>query len=106
MQEQDFRKGFGRAVKTARESLRLTQRSLAESAGIAEKYLSRIELGMVTPSVLVAFRLARELDITVDALIGSKRVEPPEVVIARRLLRDATPVQRDLALRVLRECLR
>ncbi len=106
MQEEDFRKRFGRAIKAAREANRLTQRQLAEDAEIAEKYLSRIELGMATPSVLVAFRLASQLDTTVDALIGEKRAELPEVITIVRLLRGLSPEVRDRALRVLQECLR
>jgi transcriptional regulator with XRE-family HTH domain len=56
-------------VRTAREERGLTQRELAEAARIADKYLSRIELGHATPSVYVASRLARALGVSLDALI-------------------------------------
>ena len=69
MREGPFRRTFGRAIKTAREERGLTQRALAESAHIADKYLSRIELGLATPSVYVASRLARALGVSLDALV-------------------------------------
>ncbi|HWP09152.1 MAG TPA: helix-turn-helix transcriptional regulator [Polyangiaceae bacterium] len=56
-------------MKKAREERGLTQRELAESAHIADKYLSRIELGLATPSVYVASRLARALGVSLDALV-------------------------------------
>jgi transcriptional regulator with XRE-family HTH domain len=69
VREGPFRRTFGRAVKAAREARGLTQRELAEAASIADKYLSRIELGLATPSVYVASRLARALGLSVDALL-------------------------------------
>jgi len=73
VREGPFRRTFGRAVRTAREERRLTQRELAEAARIADKYLSRIELGLATPSVYVASRLARALGVTLDALVPAQR---------------------------------
>jgi len=69
VREGPFRRTFGRAVKTAREERGLTQRKLAEAASIADKYLSRIELGLATPSVYVASRLSRALGVTLDELL-------------------------------------
>jgi transcriptional regulator with XRE-family HTH domain len=69
VREGPFRRTFGRAVKTAREGRGLTQRELAEAASIADKYLSRIELGLATPSVYVAARLARALGVSLDGLL-------------------------------------
>ena len=69
MREGPFRRTFGRAVKAAREERGFTQRELAEAASIADKYLSRIELGLATPSVYVASRLAKALGVSLDALL-------------------------------------
>ncbi len=69
MREGPFRRTFGRAVRTARKGKGLTQRELAEAARIADKYLSRIELGLATPSVFVASRLARALGVSVDTFL-------------------------------------
>jgi len=69
VREGTFRRTFGRAVKYAREERGLTHRKLAESAHIADKYLSRIELGLATPSVYVASRLARALGVSLDTLV-------------------------------------
>ena len=56
-------------MRSAREERGFTQRELAEAARIADKYLSRIELGLATPSIHVAARLARELGVSLDVLV-------------------------------------
>jgi transcriptional regulator with XRE-family HTH domain len=85
----------------------LTQRRLAQEAGITEKYLSRVELGLVTPSVLIAVRLAQALDLSLDQLVElpPERVHPTSAAIAR-VLRDRSDSELDLARRVLVELFR
>jgi len=86
MREDAFRRSFGRSLKRLREARALTQRELAELAEIAEKYLSRIELGLATPSVHVAWRLARALDESLDRLLGVRapRQQKSQAVGRRR----------------------
>jgi transcriptional regulator with XRE-family HTH domain len=85
----------------------MTQRWLAQEAGITEKYLSRVELGLVTPSALIALRLARALDLGLDELVEApaERVHPTSAAIAR-VLHDRTDQELDLARRVLVELFR
>jgi transcriptional regulator with XRE-family HTH domain len=73
VREGPFRRTFGRAVRSAREARGFTQRELAEAARIADKYLSRIELGLATPSIYVASRLAIALGVSLDTLVPQKR---------------------------------
>ena len=73
MREEAFRQRLGRNLKRLREARAFTQRELAASSEIAEKYLSRIELGLATPSVHVAWRLSRALDATLERLLGLKK---------------------------------
>jgi transcriptional regulator with XRE-family HTH domain len=104
-----FRKQLGAAIKEARETRGMTQRELAGYAGIAEKYLSRIELGHVTPSVLVAHRLAEGCRTTLDALVTPRTKPaklPPQTVALLKLVRGRSPRQLDLVLRVVGELLR
>src|SRR5262249_43993445 len=107
VREGPFRRNFGRAVKTAREGRGLTQRELAETARIADKYLSRIELGMATPSVYVASRLAQALGVSVDALIvSSPKLADQELASVLRLLHALEPSELERVQRILLEVLR
>jgi putative transcriptional regulator len=60
----------------------LTQADLAERAGITRASVNAIEGGRMIPSVLLALKLARALDISVDdlfSLSGEERFEAEEV---------------------------
>ena len=76
--ERTFRRDLGRRVKTLRLARGLSQRELAELADIADKYLSRVEVGAVTPSMLVGTRLARALGVPLDALIATTPARTPD----------------------------
>jgi len=108
IRERQFRNQLSRSIKSAREGLGLTQRSLAERAGITEKYLSRIELGLATPSVLVAFRVASALGLGLDRLVGSAPPSSvnPALAACTRLLQQQPPDQLERARRVLVELFR
>lgn len=107
MREGPFRRNFGRCVKAAREGRGLTQRELAEAARIADKYLSRIELGMATPSVYVATRLAQALGVSLDALIvASPKLADHELASVLRMLHALEPSQIERVRRILLEVLR
>ena len=57
-------------VTAFRKQRGLTLRALARQASISPGYLSQIERGAKPGSAAVLTRLARELDTTVDALLG------------------------------------
>ena len=85
----------------------LTQRQLAERAGIADKYLSRLEVGAAGPSLHVASKLAAAVGVGLDGLLLlSVEPNPAEVATVCRLLRDAPPADRARALRVVEALLR
>jgi transcriptional regulator with XRE-family HTH domain len=107
MRERAFRNQLSRSVKSAREERGLTQRTLAERAGITEKYLSRIELGLATPSILVAFRVAGALGLGLDRLVSAppSPVSPAQAACAR-LLVERPVDQLDRARRILVELFR
>jgi transcriptional regulator with XRE-family HTH domain len=107
VREGPFRRHFGRALKAAREGRGLTQREVAETARIADKYLSRIELGMATPSVYVASRLATALGVTLDGLVAaSPKLADHELASVLRLLRSLDPSELERVRRILLEVLR
>jgi transcriptional regulator with XRE-family HTH domain len=107
MRETSFRKNLSRSIKRVRLERGFTQRDLAQVAGITEKYLSRIELGLVTPSALVVFRLCRELGIDFGALVSSDvRPKSPNHLAIARLLHKRPENDVDRARRVLVEMFR
>jgi DNA-binding XRE family transcriptional regulator len=59
----------GNPVRVWREHRGLTQRQLAEAAGISVPYLSQIESGKRTGSAEVLAAIARELGLSLDDLV-------------------------------------
>ena len=60
--------GLSNRIRQARETRGWTQAQLAERTGVSRKTVNTVENGIFVPSVLVALRLARALDMPVDAL--------------------------------------
>jgi transcriptional regulator with XRE-family HTH domain len=107
MQETAFRKSLSRSVRRIRRERGLTQRTLAQHTGITEKYLSRIELGQVTPSALVAFHLCSALGADLGELISLKPAAERRLVQAVvRLLREQSDEDVECARRILVELFR
>lgn len=55
-------------LKVQRAMRDLTQADLAALAGVTRRSVNAIETGRMVPSVLLALRLARALEVSVDAL--------------------------------------
>jgi putative transcriptional regulator len=55
-------------VRVGRAERNLSQGELAQAAGVSRQTISSIETGQYTPSALLAFRIARVLDMPVDQL--------------------------------------
>lgn len=61
---------FGRAVKTKRESLDLTQEDLADRADVDRSYMSSIERGVQNVGLVIAAQLATALGTTLADLFS------------------------------------
>lgn len=61
-------------LKTRRALANLTQAELADLAGITRKSVNAIEMGHMVPSVLLALKLARALDVSVETLFSIEDV--------------------------------
>lgn len=95
-------KKFGAALREERTTARLTQEGLAQKAGIATKYLSRIELGEQVPSIDIAARLAMALGVSLDVLLGlPMHALPSEVHLHVQLDSPESQQRFRLALRAL-----
>jgi len=66
----EFAKEFGRRVKRFRELKKLTQKELAEDAGLSVSYLSEVENGKRSVSLIKAVNLAYVLDVPLVCLTG------------------------------------
>lgn len=58
----------GGNIQERRNKAGLTQRDLADLAGVDRAFLNQVEQGMRNPTVVVLAKLARALDITVSTL--------------------------------------
>ncbi|WP_020473700.1 helix-turn-helix domain-containing protein [Zavarzinella formosa] len=66
--EAGVRERFGFAVRSGRETLKLTQEDLAEAAGLHRTYLSDVERGRRNPSLVIIARLAAALQMPASGL--------------------------------------
>jgi DNA-binding XRE family transcriptional regulator len=60
--------GLSNRLRVARAERDLSQDQLARAAGVSRQTISSIETRQYCPSTLLAFRLARVLDVPVDGL--------------------------------------
>lgn len=64
---------FGRVVRCIREATGLSLRQLSTRSGISAMHISRIERGIVSPTLGVMNQLAAGLDHVLDARVKPKR---------------------------------
>lgn len=69
---------LGSRLRAAREEKNLTLRSLASKIDVSSSLLSQIENGKTKPSVDTLYALVRQLEISIDAVLGLAAVSGPE----------------------------
>lgn len=69
---------LGSRLRAAREEKNLTLRSLASKIDVSSSLLSQIENGKTKPSVDTLYVLVRQLEISIDAVLGLAAVSGPE----------------------------
>jgi ribosome-binding protein aMBF1 (putative translation factor) len=65
---------LGQIIRDARQAHGLTQADLAARAHVAQAYLSYLERDQREPSLSIAARIARELEIPLDELASAVRI--------------------------------
>ncbi len=70
---EDYRQVLGENVRTARQSLDLSQEALAHQSEIDRTYISGIERGKRNPSLDLIAKLAETLKTTPSLLLTPKR---------------------------------
>src|SRR6476469_2630196 len=76
-------------VKALREAIQLSLRDLAERSGVSAPMLSQVERGETSPTLSVAARIARGLDLTLSQLL--RLDEAAHVVIVTKDQRRQGP---------------
>lgn len=59
-------------VRQVRQRIGISQKDLARKVGITQAFLSEVETGTKSPSLLTAAKLARALGCTIDELLGDE----------------------------------
>ena len=72
----------GPRIKALREAMGLSLRDLAERSGVSAPMLSQVERGETSPTLAVAARIARGLDLSLSQLL--RLDEEDHVVVVRR----------------------
>ncbi len=70
---------LGKNIKNFREARNLSQSQLAERLWIDRSSLSGYEIGKRTPDIYMLCRIADELKLSLDELVGRKAVEDDNV---------------------------
>lgn len=83
-EEKKLAKRLGALIAARRKSLGLTQGNLAEAVGIEQESMSRIETGIITPSLSRLLSLADALDCSIETLLrpASNRQQDQSLVMA------------------------
>lgn len=71
----------GRNIKKFRENKNLTQEEMAEQLNVTRQTISSWETGRTEPDIETLERIAATLDVTVEELIYSRRLNTPVVTI-------------------------
>lgn len=69
------KKELGAAIKAARIDNKFTQEQLAEIIGVAPSHIKQMESGSRCPSVEVLYKLAKTLNLSIDAIFFPKNNE-------------------------------
>ncbi|WP_080672143.1 helix-turn-helix domain-containing protein [Bradyrhizobium japonicum] len=66
---------FGKIIAGLRRTAQLSQEELAERASIHRTYVSQIDRGLKSPTIVMLFRLARALDTTPSRIMKQLEAE-------------------------------
>jgi transcriptional regulator with XRE-family HTH domain len=101
VKDKNLAENLGALIAARRKSLGLTQGVLAETVGIEQESMSRIETGMITPSLSRLISLSDALDCSIETLLrsASTRKQDQSLVI-EGLLDGLDDAERAFAVRV------
>lgn len=68
MQDIDIKATFSAKLKRHRKFLKMTQNDLAFKVGMSLRHYQRVENGEKVPSVVIAYKIAKALGVSLDSL--------------------------------------
>lgn len=74
-EEKEIRKAFGITVKELRKEKNISQEKLAEYANLDRSYISLIERGINSASVITVFKISSALGIEPEDLLKKTRMQ-------------------------------
>lgn len=92
-EESAFLTTVGRRVRELRARRGMTRKILAKDSGVSERYLAQLEGGQGNASLSILRRLARALDVPLDALVADAPEPAIELTQAIEVLRRLEPEQ-------------
>lgn len=75
--EKKMKKNLGERVKKLREEKNLTKTALAKAIGISHPMVYYIEAGKRTPNLFKFYKLAEQLETSLDYLVGNTNIQKP-----------------------------
>ena len=73
MNMKDRLKNIGISIKSERLRRGLSQEELAEKCDISRNSISLIETGKINPTIIRIIDIAKVLEVSIDALVGSEK---------------------------------
>jgi transcriptional regulator with XRE-family HTH domain len=73
---------IGQRIRGKRESLKLTQKQLADALGLTPQHISAIEQGKRLPSIASLAQFAEQLGVNIDYLVTGKEGTITEIIPA------------------------
>lgn len=70
MKSHPFNKLFGEFVRMKRKQLNLSQQQLAYKMGLDYQYISRVERGLISPTLFWIVGLSKVLETTLDQFVS------------------------------------
>jgi transcriptional regulator with XRE-family HTH domain len=87
---------IGDNIRRIREKKRLSQKELAAAIEVAPTQYSRVETGKVMPALKTLMKIAKTLDVPLDALVNSDGAATAEVNVKDKSLFDKVRLIDDL----------
>jgi len=88
-----FLSALGDRVRELRARRGMTRKILAKDSGVSECYLAQLETGQGNASLAILRRIARALNVPLEALVADAPEEPAELAHAIDVLRRLGPEQ-------------
>jgi XRE family transcriptional regulator, aerobic/anaerobic benzoate catabolism transcriptional regulator len=87
-EREPFLVALGERVRMLRARKGLTRKALSRGAGVSERHLANLELGLGNASILVLRQVAQALSCSLAELLGDETTASPEWLLIRDLLAD------------------